>query len=352
MATSREATGGVITVDEDANDDDEIIDADDIDQAPSKKTAPAKKAKAKSLKKRVVWAKIVVTAANGKKSYPFLHDENYQDVYLVRVLLANVPYKAGYGQTIKEWDNSSLILSEQMDPTGKLVFQDGISTRTLKLRFEELMKFVKKYEGNVPFRSGEDNEGAPNELQSGIEDIYEDWCSFEDSKLTTSNNNVAQQKLEKEQAEQIRKASVGEMSRAELQRTLATTAGTTPTAASSKNNSGSASSSGGRGTPSHELDQIRSQLLNRLQSNDAFESIEDRANRKKQKFDLQQQRANQEQQRLDLEKQRVANEQQRVANEHEQRTQQMKMNELMMKFLVESQNAQGKNNKRSGDESS
>jgi hypothetical protein len=45
---------------------------------------------------------------------------------------------------------------------------------------------------------------------------------------------------------------------------------------------------------------------------------------------------------------------QRVANEHEQqRTQQMKiMNELMMKFLVESQNAQGKNNKRSGDESS
>ena len=212
------------------------------------------------------------------------------------------------------------------------------------------MKFVKKYEGNVPFRSGEDNESAPNEVQSGIEDIYEDWCSFEETKATTSNNNVAQQKLEKEQAEQIRKASVGEMSRAELQRTLHTAAGTTPAAASSKNNSGSASSSG-RATPSHELDQIGSQLLNRLQGNDAFESMEDRANRKKQKFDLQQQRANQEQQRLDLEKQRLANEQQRVANEHEQRTQQMKMNELMMKFL-ESQSAQGKNNKRSGDKSS
>jgi hypothetical protein len=105
------------------------------------------------------------------------------------------------------------------------------------------------------------------------------------------------------------------------------------TPAASKNKIGpyagsnSSAPSSGRGTPST--------LLLRLQSHEAFESIEERDQRKKQKFDLRQQRVDQEQQRIDLEKQRVANEQQRVAFEHEQRTQQMEMNALMMQFLVD-----------------
>ena len=136
------------------------------------------------------------------------------------------------------------------------------------------------------------------------------------------------------------------MSRTELRNTLNATALTTPVATSKYKSGTSASSSvsapsSGRGTPSTELDQIKFQLLSRLQANDAFQSTEERGQRKKQKFDLQKQRADQEQQRIDLEKQRVANEQQRVANEHEQRTQQMKMNELMMKFIVDSQKKNG-----------
>lgn len=42
------------------------------------------------------------------------------------------------------------------------------------MRFEELMKFAKKDEGNIPFRSGEDDEAPPNEMQSGLEDICKD----------------------------------------------------------------------------------------------------------------------------------------------------------------------------------
>jgi hypothetical protein len=44
----------------------------------------------------------------------------------------------------------------------------------MKMRFEELMKFAKKDEGNIPFRSGEDDEAPPNEMQSGLEDICKD----------------------------------------------------------------------------------------------------------------------------------------------------------------------------------
>jgi hypothetical protein len=75
---------------------------------------------------------------------------------------------------------------------------------------------------------------------------YKDWRSFKDSKAATSNINAAQHKLEKEQAEQMRKASVGEMSREELRKALASAAAAT---SASKNksqpvSSGSASSSG------------------------------------------------------------------------------------------------------------
>jgi hypothetical protein len=42
---------------------------------------------------------------------------------------------------------------------------------------------------------------------------------------------------------------------------------------------------------------------------------------------------------------------QRLANEHEQRTQQMKKNELMMKFLFENQKRGGNESQRSGNES-
>ena len=340
MATTNET--GVIPV-VDVND---VIDVSD-------ETLPKKKASRRqstgSQKKRIVWAKIEGTkSVNGtnQKSYPLLLDDNYQDIYLVRVLLTLTPFKAGYGSSTKEWEAAAASLSTQQDPSGKLVFPDGIPTRAMRSRFEDLMKWVKKCDGNVPFRSGEDDEAEPNEMQSGLEDIYEDWTSFEDSKQVASNINAAQQKLEKEQAEQIRKASVGEMSRTELRNTLNATALTTPVATSKYKSGTSASSSvsapsSGGGTPSTELDQIKFQLLSRLQGNDAFQSTEERGQRKKQKFDLQKQRADQEQQRIDLEKQRVANEQQRVANEHEQRTQQMKMNELMMKFIVDSQKKNG-----------
>jgi hypothetical protein len=352
MATTGE-TGGVINDDADDNIIDVMDDADDAAQASDQPGPPKKKA-AKSQRKRVVWAKRESTtkSVNGsqKISYPFLDNDNYHDVYLVRVLLAMAPFKAEYGQTIKAWDAAAACLCTHLDPSGKLVFPDGITTRTMKTRFEDSIQFVKKYDGNLPFHSGEDDEAELNEMQSGLEDIYEDWCSFEASKQATSNSNAVQIKLEKEQAEQIRKGSVGEMSRAELQKTLASTALTTP-AVASKNKSGYLSSgsatSSGCGAPSHELDQIKSQLLNRVQANeDAFGSVDDRASRKKQNLDLLQWRVNQEQQRLDLVKLCIANEQQRLANEHQQSTQQMKLNKLMMKSILESQTSQGKNNKR------
>jgi hypothetical protein len=65
---------------------------------------------------------------------------------------------------------------------------------------------LKNTTDTLPFRSGEDDEAEPNEMQSGLEDIYKDWYSFEASTQATSNSNAVQIKLELDQAEQIRKA--------------------------------------------------------------------------------------------------------------------------------------------------
>ena len=99
-----------------------------------------------------MWAKIEGTEAvigTNKKSYPLLQDDNYQDVYLICVLLTSSSFKVEYGASTKEWEAAAPSLSTQQDPSGKLVFQDGITTRATKTRFKDLMKWVKKCNGNI-----------------------------------------------------------------------------------------------------------------------------------------------------------------------------------------------------------
>jgi hypothetical protein len=89
------------------------------------------------------------------------------------------------------------------------VFPQGVKSKALKKRFDEYMQFVKADYSDVPFRSGSDNEPSPNEMLQGIEDMYDDWTSFNNKAQSTKAGDIAQKKRDRDAAETIRKAAMG-----------------------------------------------------------------------------------------------------------------------------------------------
>jgi hypothetical protein len=83
---------------------------------------------------------------------------------LVRQLLVDQPFAAPFGQSGHAWKTCAQALSRARDPEGLLVYGiAGVSDKSMKKRFEDLMMFVKKEENLVPFRSGSDNEPGAGE---------------------------------------------------------------------------------------------------------------------------------------------------------------------------------------------
>jgi hypothetical protein len=128
-------------------------------------------------------------------SFPFLENENWKDLLLVRLLLVERPYKAGYGATIKAWDDIALQLRNEKHPeTGELLFgHKGIKGKAIKERFLACMEFVKQQDREALRRTGTDDEAEPGEILNALEDLYSDWqshCALGDTK----NNSVAAQK--------------------------------------------------------------------------------------------------------------------------------------------------------------
>jgi hypothetical protein len=147
-------------------------------------------------------------------SFPFLENENWKDLLLVRLLLVERPYKAGYGATIKAWDDIALQLRTQKHPeTGELLFgHKGIKGKAIKERFLACMEFVKQQDREALRHTGTDDEAEPGEILNALEDLYSDWqshCALGDTK---NNSVAAQRKRDKDAAEAMRQASLGNLS--------------------------------------------------------------------------------------------------------------------------------------------
>jgi hypothetical protein len=146
-------------------------------------------------------------------SFPFLEEGNLKDLYFVRYVLAERPYKAGYGATYKAWDEIALSLKDMKHPeTGELLYgQKGIKGKALRDRFLACMEFVKSQDRDALRRTGTDDEDEPCELLNALEDLLEDWqsyCSLGESKNLSV---AAQKKKDRDAAEAVRQASLGNL---------------------------------------------------------------------------------------------------------------------------------------------
>jgi hypothetical protein len=146
-------------------------------------------------------------------SFPFLEDTNFKDLFFVRHVLAERPYKAGYGATIKAWDEIAVGLKDMKHPeTGELLYGiKGIKGKALRDRFLACMEFVKSQERDALRRTGTDDEPEPCELLNALEDLLEDWqshCSLGESKTLSV---AAQKKKDRDAAEAVRQASLGNL---------------------------------------------------------------------------------------------------------------------------------------------
>ena len=155
-------------------------------------------------KKDVSKGEIVVT-------YPFLADDNYKDLFLLRMLVAERPYKSGYGATCKAWDECASQLSKYTTPsTGDLVYGNKpLKGKLLRERFNSMMDFIKTEDRDALRRTGTDDEPEPGEIMGILEDLYSDFKSHSESQESKTQSVEAQKKKDRNAAEAIRQASLG-----------------------------------------------------------------------------------------------------------------------------------------------
>jgi hypothetical protein len=142
--------------------------------------------------------------------YPFLEQNSRKDLVVLRHLAASAPYKAGYGKSQETWETVLNNIQQERDEEGDLVFPSGFKLRLLKERFKEYMSFIKRYNAKVPFRSGNDDEESFELLQL-CEEVFEDFTSYELEKENKKDDNNAKLKGDLLAAENLRKASLGQM---------------------------------------------------------------------------------------------------------------------------------------------
>ena len=146
-------------------------------------------------------------------TFPFLEDENLKDLYLVRSLLAERPYKAGYGGTAKAWEDVAVQLRDVKHPeSGDLLYgPKTLKAKTLKDRFMLYMAFVQKQDRKALRRTGTDDDPVPTEIMSALEDLYSDWKSHCATGESKSQAVAAQKKKDRDAAEAVRQASLGNL---------------------------------------------------------------------------------------------------------------------------------------------
>jgi hypothetical protein len=136
-----------------------------------------------------------------------------KDLMLLRYLAGTTPYKAGYGKTADAWESVCNDLKTRcFDEKGNQVFSSSLTVRLIKDRFKEYIGFIKRYNSQVPFRSGNDDEETYEILQLA-EQIFEDYTSYElekDNKKAAENSKV---QADLAAAAELRSASLGKYKR-------------------------------------------------------------------------------------------------------------------------------------------
>lgn len=218
------------------------------------------------------WAKVsqIVKDENGEDTtiYPFLSMDNWKDIIFVQHLAADRPYKAAFGQQCNTWKKMAEEMSRAHDDKGNLVFKTAISSASLQARFVEYTKFMKQYNINVPFRSGNDDEPTYNIL-TGVEELVNDYNSFLDLKEDAKENIAKKKNEDKDSAEVLRLAAIGRLKKKRVKRSKAkgtptTSEYTTSDNEADENETKKYSPSSGSGSRS-----MMSNINDLLQNNDA-----------------------------------------------------------------------------------
>ena len=131
---------------------------------------------------------------------------------LVRQLLVEHPFAAGFGQTCKVWRALAASLSNCMNASRKLVYGiQGIGDKAAKKQFEDLMVFMKGFICHVPFESGTDDADGGTKLVAGLEDLFEIVSGLENEKSVTSSQTAARKNEYRARAEKLRNTSLGNL---------------------------------------------------------------------------------------------------------------------------------------------
>ena len=125
------------------------------------------------------------------------------------MLILKVPWEASHGNKCKAWDAVADLCMQQKDEDGSMVFNSvTLNHKAVKERFKVLIKWIKEENNAAAYRSGCDDENAPNEileLLDNILELYQDWELNTDE---TIKEKADVKKRNRDAAAEIRAASL------------------------------------------------------------------------------------------------------------------------------------------------
>ena len=192
-------------------------DSDDDSMGPVKvvsvQEAQKTAVKPKDVKPRNTWTaihKYEYVEGERRTTYPFLDSSNLKDTMLIRHLIVGKPFKADFGKVLNAWQDVADVVNKEIDDNGQVLFYPPLTGKGVRERYEKLVSVAKEMRNAVPFRSGCDDEEPPNEIQQGIEELLAMMESLRATKGTSKQENLASKKADKDAAEIIRRASLGQ----------------------------------------------------------------------------------------------------------------------------------------------
>jgi hypothetical protein len=262
----------------------------------------------KKVVKRIPWKAIEVGTIGSdgikKITHPFLEETNKLDLEIAKVMLVRYPYKRKHGMKDGAWKLASRELS-LLEDRGSRIFTNGINVKQLKDRFKKLMEFFKSFQGQVNFKSGNDDEEAPRELLQALKDLYEEFDLFQQRSRAR----------DRKKAETLRLVPMGEVTdeSRELVREARESKSKTPKTAPNAKYASTPSS--GESDPISRSDLIQS--YNKRIMSERIELCENREERKRQKLDVERERIAHDYKSTANDYQRIANDYQRIAYDNE-----------------------------------
>lgn len=151
-------------------------------------------------------------------SYPFLEAIDDKELMMYKCLLLSKPFTTNKGRGVKEaWQMAVEEINQQFDySTGRPYFDPPIGVKTVRDRFEAVMKVVGELDAAVPWRSGNDDEESPNELRVILEDLFEQKKGFDTAVMEVKGTAAAVAKKNRDAAKAIQQASLGNYKEAQM----------------------------------------------------------------------------------------------------------------------------------------